>query len=135
MNEAQFAQAEPWRRWSIAILSAVFSLPWHYILWVSLYTMARDRDPPTVEVIYVLTAVSCAAYLLTRWAWLLARGPREGRKFLSNAFLWGSGLILGGLAVVSLTATPANLRAATHFSVLAVAACLLALARRTRDGN
>lgn len=134
MQEIQFAQAEPWRRWFVAALCAAFSFPWHYILWVSVYTMVRDRDPPTVEVIYVLAAVACAAYLLCRWAWLLARGSRNGRKLLNNSFLWGSALLLGGLAIVSLTATPANLRAATHFSVLAGAACLLALARRTKNG-
>jgi hypothetical protein len=133
MDEAQFAEAAPWRRWVIGLLCAVFSLPWHYILWVSVYSMIRDRDLPTGEVVYVLAAVACAAYILTRWSYLLFRGPRGRARLLNNAFLWFSAFVMVGLALVGLTATPPNLRATTHFGVLAVSACLLALARRRKE--
>lgn len=43
-----------------------------------MYQMVSRLDPPTTEVVYVLAAVGFAAYLLSRWAYLLLRGPKQG---------------------------------------------------------
>jgi hypothetical protein len=129
MEEARFAEAEPWRRWVVGVLCGFFSLPWHYIFWYSMYKIVWFRDPPTTEVVYVLAGVGLAAYLLSRWAYLLFRGPREGARFLSNGVLWISALLFAAISVVCAAVAPPNLHAALHFAILAVGAALLALAR------
>ncbi len=125
------AEAEPWRRYGVALLCLLFSLPWHYILWLSLYKIVRYRDPPTTEAVYVLAAVGVAAYALSRWAYLLFRGPRPGAgALLSNPLLWVAALLFGALAVFTAVTSPDKFRAALHLGGLALAAGSLAIFRR-----
>ncbi len=130
------AEAEPWRRYGVAFLCLLFSLPWHYILWLSLYKIVRYRDPPTTEAVYILAAVGVAAYALSRWAYLLVRGPRPGAgALLSNPLLWVAAVLFGALAVFTAAATsPGSFRAALHFGGLALGAGSLALFRRRNPG-
>ena len=94
---AQFAQAGIWRRWVVAIMCAAISFPFYAILVFHILRMVRDREPPSIEMTIVLAAVAVAAYLPSRWAYLLAFGQRNGRPLLSNAFLWGVALMFASV--------------------------------------
>jgi hypothetical protein len=130
-----FERAETWQVWLVAAVCAAFSLPWFYILTVSIYTMVRDSDPPTLEVIYVLAAVAAAASFFSYFAYRLANGRHKRKTLLSTGFLWCWAVVSMLLAAFSLTARPPLMHAAFHFGGLALGAGLLALARRTKLGK
>ena len=129
MEHSEFELARPWQTRLVAVVCALFSLPWYYILTVAIYTMVRNSDPPTSEVIWVLAAVAAVASFCTYLAYRLARGAQAGRNLLSVGFLWCWAAVSTCMAVFGLTAHPPLVGAAIRFGGFAAAAAALAVAR------
>lgn len=130
MRESDFEIAERWQVLLAAVVCGAFSLPWFYILVVSIFTMVRDRNPPAAEVVYVLAAVAAAASIFSYFSVRLARGNRGRKNLLSPGFLWCWSVVSMLFAGLGLTARPPLVQATLYFGTMAVGAALLARSRR-----
>jgi hypothetical protein len=116
-----------------AVVCWMFSLPFHYVFWVSVYHYLRHGGYASPSSIAVVLAMGVAALGLGYFGLALYRYPNSALElFLPSWFLYVCSAVLAANAIYQLV-LPHNLWFVVESLVTAAAAFLLARRRGRRD--